>query len=50
MCNSQFFAEEFEPRTKETHSHHIRSLQGPFHDHVSTTYGITRDTALNKIK
>uniref|UniRef100_A0A1X7T706 Uncharacterized protein n=1 Tax=Amphimedon queenslandica TaxID=400682 RepID=A0A1X7T706_AMPQE len=47
---TKFFAEEFEPRTKETHSHHIRLLQGPLHDHVSTTYGITRDTALNKIK
>uniref|UniRef100_A0A1X7VR95 Uncharacterized protein n=1 Tax=Amphimedon queenslandica TaxID=400682 RepID=A0A1X7VR95_AMPQE len=40
---------EFEPRTKETHSHHICLLQGPLHDQVSTTYGITRDTALYKI-
>lgn len=35
------------PRTRDTHAHHIRSLQGPLNSHSSVTYGLTRDSCLN---
>ena len=38
LCS--FFAEEFQPRTKEAHVRHCQNLGGPLHDHVATTYGI----------
>ena len=46
----QFYAEDFESRNHETHIHHCRLLNGPLHDHISTTYGLTRDSSLNEIK
>ena len=35
------------PRTRDTHAHHIRSLEGPLNSHSSMTYGLTRDSCLN---
>ena len=43
----QFFAEDFQPRTKETHTLHCQNLGGPLHDHVATTYGLYHDSILN---
>ena len=43
----QFFAEEFQPRTKEAHVRQCQNLGGPLHDHVATTYGIHHNSILN---
>lgn len=43
----QFFADDFQPRTRETHKQHCSQLQGPLHDHIATTYGLHRDSILN---
>ena len=43
----QFFADDFQPRTRETHQHHCSQLDGPMYAHVATTYGVYRDCILN---
>ena len=43
----QFFAEDFQPRTQETHRLHCENLGGHLHDHFATTYGIHHDSILN---
>uniref|UniRef100_A0A1X7UBD0 C2H2-type domain-containing protein n=1 Tax=Amphimedon queenslandica TaxID=400682 RepID=A0A1X7UBD0_AMPQE len=37
---TKFSFEEFTPRNCATHLSHIADLNGPFHNHISTTYGI----------
>lgn len=44
----QFYAEDFDPRTRETHRHHISTLNGPLYEYNSTTYGLRGDSLLNK--
>ena len=46
----QFVADAFTPRTIETHKRHCASLHGPLHEHVATTYGLTRDSILNSLR
>ena len=43
----QFFAEEFQLKTKEAHVRRCQNLGGPLHDHVATTYGIHHNSILN---
>lgn len=43
----QFHESEFILRTRETHSYHCSSLDGPLHDHMATAYGITCNSVLN---
>lgn len=43
-------SEDFESRTRVTHSSHCDLLKGPLHDHIATTYGIDRDSILNTSK
>ena len=37
-------------RTRLTHQQQCQQLNGPLHDHVSTTYGLTKDSILNTSK
>ena len=46
----QFLSEDFQPRTTLTHAHHCSQLDGPLHDHITTTYGIQRLSILNTSK
>ena len=46
----QFLSEQFQPHTRGTHAIHCADLDGPLHDHVSTTYGLQRDSILNTSK
>lgn len=34
-------------RTQETHKSHIADLNGPLHDHIATTYGVSEESILN---
>ena len=43
----QFFADDFQPRTRETHQYHCSQLDGPMDAHIATTYGVYRDCILN---
>lgn len=43
-------SECFKPRTRETHAHHCRDLNGPLHHHLSKTYGLQRNSLLNTSK
>ncbi len=43
-------SEDFESRTRETHSSHCTLLKGSLHDHIATTYGVDRDSILNTSK
>ena len=45
---AQFFSEAFQPRTRETHTLQCASLGGPLQAHFSTTYGLHRDSILNR--
>ena len=36
-------------RTKEIYDAHCASLGGPHHDHIATTFGIARNSILNKL-
>jgi hypothetical protein len=45
---SKFLSEEFQPRTRITHSSHCAYVGGPLHEHVATTYGVVRDSILNQ--
>ena len=49
MC-LQFVAESFQSRNRETHSRHCEHLSGPLHNHVATTYGVTRNSILKSSK
>ena len=46
----QFDVDDFQLRTRETHKQHCEQLQGPLHDHVTTTYGLQNDSILNSSK
>ena len=37
-------------QTLQTHSHHCSFLEGPLHDHSTTTYDIVRESILNSSK
>ena len=50
MYSLQFVADAFVRRTVETHKRHCQSLNGPLHEHVATTYGLTRDSILNSLR
>lgn len=39
----------FQLRTRVTHQTHCSSLGGPLHDHIATTYGLNRESSLNKL-
>ena len=41
---------QFQLRTRETHKQHCDQLKGPLYNHVTTTYGLTRDSILNSSK
>ena len=43
----QFLAEDFQPRTRETHALHCSELSGPNPSHAATTYGVQRNTILH---
>jgi hypothetical protein len=43
-------SEDFAPHSRETHSTHCAQLNGPLHEYISTTYGVTRDSILNTSK
>ena len=43
----QFYADEFQPRTKLTHEQHCKLLKGPLKQHIAKTYGLDRDSILN---
>ena len=43
----QFVSEDFQQRTRLTHSNHCSHLNGPLHCHMATTYGVSRDSILN---
>ena len=43
----QFTSESFQCRSRETHSNHCASLNGPLGSHFATTYGVVRDSSLN---
>ena len=45
----QFHERDFQLRTRTTHQSHCSSLGGPLHDHIATTYGLHRDSSLNKL-
>lgn len=34
-------------RTREIHASHCSSLDGPLHDHIATTFGVTGNSSLN---
>ena len=36
-------------RTKETYEAHCADLGGPLNDHIATTFGIVRNSILNKL-
>lgn len=37
-------------RTEELYKEHCRGLNGPMHEHISTTFGVTRNGVLNSLK
>lgn len=37
-------------RSRETHANHVADLEGPLHDHIATTYGISEKSILNDSK
>lgn len=43
----QFSEEEFQLRSHATHLSHISDLNGPLHDHIATTYGVSENSLLN---
>ena len=44
-----FHERDFQLRTRATHQTHCSSLGGPLHDHIATTYGLNRESSLNKL-
>ena len=44
----QFVAEDFEARTRQTHTNHCAELNGPLAAHFSTTFGLKKDFVLNR--
>ena len=36
-------------RTKSIYEAHCRGLEGPLYQHISTTFGMVRNSALNKL-
>ena len=46
----QFKESDFQPRTRETHDAHCSGLQGSLRNHISTTYGINRESILNSLR
>ena len=43
----QFKESELQLRSKEAYKSHIADLDGPLHDHIATTYGVTEKSILN---
>ena len=37
-------------RTRSTHASHLADLNGPLHDHVAKTYGVTTQSILNSLQ
>lgn len=46
----QFIESAFTVRNKEIYDHHCESLGGPLHEHMATTYGMWRNSELNRLK
>lgn len=46
---TQFIAEELSSRTKTIHERHCEGISGPAGNFVTTTYGVNRDSILNKL-
>ena len=44
----QFVAEDFEPRTRQTHTNHCAELNDLLAAHFSTTSSLNRDSVLNR--
>ena len=44
----QFNESSLQLRTREAYTAHVADLNGPIQDHISTTYGITGNSILNK--
>ena len=44
----QFLATDLQASTQVTHQEHCRMLQSTCADHIATTYGLTRDSILNR--
>ena len=42
----QFISANFKPRTHTTHNLHCADLNGPLHDHITTAYGVQRNSIL----
>ncbi len=40
----------FTVRSKEIYHHHCESLGGPLYEHMATTYGMWRNSELNRLK
>jgi hypothetical protein len=45
---TQFVAESFQSRTREGHKQYVRLLEGPSPEYIATTYGVARDSILNR--
>ena len=50
IYNSSMYVDDFQLRTRDMHEQHCDKLQGPLHDHITTTYGLHRDSILNTSK
>ena len=47
---TQFKKESLTLRTEALYNEHCRGLNGPMHNHISTTFGMNRNSALNTLK
>lgn len=45
----QFSESSMQLRTKEIYTAHCKDLGGPLNDHISTTFGIVRNSILNNL-
>ena len=45
----QFTEKHLQLRTCEIYSAHVADLNGPLHDHIATTYGVSRNSILNNL-
>ena len=50
QISMQFLSEDFQARTRQTHTNHCSNLGGPLHEHYATTYGLHRDSSLNTLR
>ena len=47
---SQFLELDFQLRIRATHTSHCTDLGGTLHNHIATTYGLTRNCTLNSCR